>query len=282
MWTKVMQSVRCIPRVLILQRRAIEVFRVSYMEIYRFSCHNQTAFHWMKGRELMSISIKCSHCGKGLKVPDDRVGKLAKCPGCGETFTVLPANSVVGGKPAKTSEQRFSEHAAVAIPTGLIIWIGVASAAVGLVGAVVFGPVRVWHEWVYLRPHALSLVEEVVTRGLQCYTSHQPWFNPKKSGFNAGVRDVSFYFLPYYVSMPEKVAFAGMSTQGKFIGTFFPHTGEVAIVAEVGGATFEGVSFDVRKAGGTIRITGRETNGQLSAEVDGQDATVVTSNPTTE
>jgi hypothetical protein len=228
----------------------------------------------------MSISIKCSHCGKALKVPDERLGKLAKCPACGETFTVLPANSVVGGKPAKTSKERFAEHPAISIPTGLFVWIGVAIAAIVIVGGIVLGPVHVWHQWEALEPHAESQVEDVVTRGLQSYTSHEPWFNPKKDSFNAGVRQMAFDFMPYYISMPDKVAFAGVSTQGKFIGTYYPHTGEITVVAEVGARTFEGLTQDMSKASGSINITGREPNGHLSAEVNGQDATVVTANST--
>ena len=36
----------------------------------------------------MAIAVSCPNCGKNLKVPDDRAGKMAKCPGCMKTFTV--------------------------------------------------------------------------------------------------------------------------------------------------------------------------------------------------
>lgn len=224
----------------------------------------------------MSIQIKCSHCGKGLRVPDDRLGKLAKCPACGETFTVLPANSAVGGKVSPTPQKKFSEHAGLAIPIGLFVWIGVCAVVIAIVSAIIFGPLRIWREWEALEPHAESQVGDVVIRGLQSYTSHQPWFDPKKSGFNAGVRQMAFTFMPYQVSMPEKIKFAGVSTQGNFTGTYNPHNGEVDAEVEVGARTFEGLTKDMSKPTGMIHVTGREKDGNLTAEVDGQDATVVT------
>jgi hypothetical protein len=229
----------------------------------------------------MSIAIKCTHCGKGLKVPDDRLGKLAKCPACGETFTVMPANSALGGKPSKKPEEKFAEHRGVHVPVGLFVFIGVAIAIIAVVAGIIFGPLRIWRQWEATEPHAQSTVEDVITRGLQSYVSHQGWFDPKKSSFNAGVRQMAFTFMPYNLSMPEKVPFAGVSTQGNFTGSFYPKTGEVDVQAEVGARTFEGLTQDMSKPAGSIHITGREPNGQLSVEVDGKDATVETSTSAT-
>ncbi|MAG94651.1 MAG: hypothetical protein CMJ48_13030 [Planctomycetaceae bacterium] len=36
----------------------------------------------------MAIEFNCSHCDKLLKTPDDKAGRGAKCPGCGEMITV--------------------------------------------------------------------------------------------------------------------------------------------------------------------------------------------------
>src|SRR5687768_11239001 len=45
----------------------------------------------------MSISIVCTHCGKGLKVNDAWVGRRATCPGCKQTFVVPAPDAVAVG-----------------------------------------------------------------------------------------------------------------------------------------------------------------------------------------
>ena len=36
----------------------------------------------------MTIEFSCSHCDKVLKTSDDKAGRRAKCPQCGEAVTV--------------------------------------------------------------------------------------------------------------------------------------------------------------------------------------------------
>lgn len=36
----------------------------------------------------MAITFSCNHCGKSLSTSDDKAGRKAKCPGCGEVLTV--------------------------------------------------------------------------------------------------------------------------------------------------------------------------------------------------
>lgn len=36
----------------------------------------------------MAITFSCAHCGKSLTTTDDKAGRKAKCPGCGEVLTV--------------------------------------------------------------------------------------------------------------------------------------------------------------------------------------------------
>lgn len=39
----------------------------------------------------MAITFSCRHCGKSLTTSDDKAGRKAKCPGCGEVLTVPEA-----------------------------------------------------------------------------------------------------------------------------------------------------------------------------------------------
>jgi len=36
----------------------------------------------------VTIEFSCDHCGKALSTTDDKAGRTAKCPGCGEAITV--------------------------------------------------------------------------------------------------------------------------------------------------------------------------------------------------
>ena len=41
----------------------------------------------------MSIQFECQHCGKSLTTSDEKAGRKAKCPGCGEVLTVPEPDS---------------------------------------------------------------------------------------------------------------------------------------------------------------------------------------------
>ena len=43
---------------------------------------------WHREKLTLSIEFNCHVCGKLLRTSDDRAGKTASCPGCGETLTV--------------------------------------------------------------------------------------------------------------------------------------------------------------------------------------------------
>ena len=51
----------------------------------------------------MSISVKCTDCGKALKAPDALAGKKAKCPDCGATVPIP--------KPTVDAEEVYDEPA---------------------------------------------------------------------------------------------------------------------------------------------------------------------------
>ncbi len=50
----------------------------------------------------MTINFSCDHCGKTLSTSDDKAGRKAKCPGCGE-FIVVPATDEEVGTGAEAS-----------------------------------------------------------------------------------------------------------------------------------------------------------------------------------
>jgi hypothetical protein len=56
--------------------------------------------------------ISCPHCAKRLTYPDERAGRTAKCPACGQSF-VLAGESVRG----RRSESSLPPPAAVQDPT---------------------------------------------------------------------------------------------------------------------------------------------------------------------
>jgi predicted Zn finger-like uncharacterized protein len=58
----------------------------------------------------MSISAACPTCSRKLRVPDELLGKLVKCPSCGSTFT---ANE---GAPPPPPEERPASRRPLAPP----------------------------------------------------------------------------------------------------------------------------------------------------------------------
>src|SRR5438128_12295558 len=53
----------------------------------------------------MQNTIPCPSCGRQLRVPDDLLGKLVKCPACTQTFTAnlsAPAPPAEGEAPSET------------------------------------------------------------------------------------------------------------------------------------------------------------------------------------
>jgi predicted Zn finger-like uncharacterized protein len=50
----------------------------------------------------MPVSIKCPQCARGLRVPDELIGRKVKCPGCSTTFT---AEAGAGAAPPPPAEE---------------------------------------------------------------------------------------------------------------------------------------------------------------------------------
>jgi predicted Zn finger-like uncharacterized protein len=47
----------------------------------------------------MPVSIKCPQCARGLRVPDELIGRKVKCPGCSTSFTADPAGGEAPAAP---------------------------------------------------------------------------------------------------------------------------------------------------------------------------------------
>lgn len=75
----------------------------------------------------MPIAFRCPSCSRGLLVPDQAVGKRAKCPGCGTLVVVpaassdleTPASTPPVAPPSGTPEPPPSAHVGAAPPVGL-------------------------------------------------------------------------------------------------------------------------------------------------------------------
>ncbi len=50
--------------------------------------------------------VSCPECQRKLRVPNDLIGKLVKCPTCGHTFTADPVNQAPPPEPVAKAESR--------------------------------------------------------------------------------------------------------------------------------------------------------------------------------
>jgi hypothetical protein len=226
----------------------------------------------------MPISVVCGTCGKKLRVPDERAGKMAKCPGCMNTFLVTAGGAVSAG-PTVATTVRVPKTAGVAkdktkvsVSWGFVVLIVFAIAIPASILAFVFGPVRVRHQWDAMVDDADSAVKDVVGLGLYYHLTGGV-IDPKSKMHQPSVREGPMFFPAFLVmSLPEAIDFKGTTTEGEFKGKYFPRTGEVECDAEIGGLTFAGLDQAVHHGGSKIHITGREKNHNATAEVNGKKA----------
>lgn len=228
-----------------------------------------------------TISINCPSCGALLKIPADRAGKLGKCPGCMNTFTVpggpggpaaagavrLPGTSKSGAAPRKETSSFTISPTLITFGTIFLL------VAAGIM-TFVWGPLRVKGEWEKMEPAARDVSEDVIARGLDCYLSANQMLDVSKGTHLSATQNFLFSAPLMSMSMPDKVKFEGTSTQGAFTGSYHTKTGEVEADAEVGGTVL--LSGVITRHGSTkIHLTGRMTDGKLTVEVDGQPGQIV-------
>jgi hypothetical protein len=231
----------------------------------------------------MPISVTCANCGKALKVKDEWAGKRAKCPQCGETFTVPGGSGVamaVGptatrfdpNAAATAKAKRQKEAGSVSISWGPIILGICALILCGLAVAFITGPKKVWAEWEKIGDQANTDVIDVVSRGLKAHLSEAGAYNPRKAS-GPEAKEVMFYRPSFVMNMPESIDFQGGSTEGPFKGKYHPKTGEVEADVTVGAHTS---LLTGKSSGGThITITGRVKGGKTTVEINGKPADIV-------
>ncbi len=219
----------------------------------------------------MPISVTCHQCAKILKVKNEWAGRLAKCPGCGATFTVPGAAAATRFDPASAAAaraQREQQSASrVAVPWGLVL----AGTAVLLfiVGIAMFlmGPKKVWNEWERIGGAAQDDVIDVVSRGLERHMAEIGAYDPSKPHAQPHATEVLFYRPTLVMSMPDTVDFQGGSTEGEFVGKYHPKNGEVEATVQIRSASS---GRGPNKVVPQVKITGRVKGGNVTTEIDGK------------
>ena len=60
----------------------------------------------------MPVLVNCPHCDKKLKVPDNLVGKMVKCPTCSKTFTAEATDA-----PPSSAEEEATSRSGDVVPS---------------------------------------------------------------------------------------------------------------------------------------------------------------------
>jgi hypothetical protein len=200
-------------------------------------------------------------------VGDALAGKTIKCSGCGNGVKVPGAALPPGAKPV--AQKKPAASPAIYISTGKII---AAVLLLGVVTSIILffaGPVKVWHQWEDIGPKASDNVKDVISFGLQAYMSTNGYYDPGKSNYQPGVTsDILFYRPLMVMSMPEKVKFEGISSEGPFSGWYNTQTDEIEADVGLGAHTVGGLIST--KPQSTFHLTGSDPNHQPQAECNGQ------------
>ena len=229
----------------------------------------------------MPIQVSCSGCGKKLTVRDELVGKRIKCPACGTTFEASSGAATAGGmafagapRPRAAAQEKEGIGAKIHVSKGVIVLVALAIIIPTIIAIYTYGPYKVRTQWEAMEPVAQDTVKDVVTRAIQAHLSKTGEYDPTKAHHTPHAMNVAFVFGPMYMSMPDEVGFAGSSTEGAFVGSFFPKTGEVQAKVEIGGAGLQGVGA-IKRGDETLNVTGRVKDGHVFAEIDGKEAKII-------
>lgn len=223
----------------------------------------------------MAITVRCS-CGKKSLVGDKLAGGTIRCTACGNEVAV-GAPSAPSPAAAKAKAQAAGSGLSIN-PTIMIVGIvGILGLVTGLI--LYFGPWRISTQWAAMKPRANTEVTDVVDFSIRAYESEHGMYDagtshlaPRADG------DAKFIDPVMSFSMPRKMTFVGKTNEGSYIGTWDTTTGEVVADIETGGYSVGGM-VDVSKATGKFHVTGREKDGTVTAEVDGEPLHIAVRNP---
>jgi len=214
----------------------------------------------------MAISVVCDNCGKRLNVKEELVGKKVKCPACKTPFTVSPSGAI------RVKKAEKGKAAKVSVSWGFVSLIALGVAFVGLILAIVFGPVRAKHEWDPMAEQAESQVRDVVERGFQVHMSHIGLFNPLKDRAAPQVYEVHMLWDMFVMGLPEKIRFKGTTSEGEYTGTYNTKTQEVEADMEIGGRVVPGLGYASKHGDSTFHVNGWNRNGEFKVWVEGKPA----------
>jgi hypothetical protein len=224
----------------------------------------------------MPIIATCPSCRKQLNVKDEYIGKRLKCPQCSTTFTADASTAAPAGTRATAPSPGRTRGAGsggavprihlspgiialivafIAIPTIFFIWS--------------IGPGKVRGDWQKLEPVVRDDVADVVRRGIMAYHEQFKLPGDDRPSMWPKTHDITFVISPMPFTMPEKIGFAGTSSEGVFSGNYLPRTGEIEAEVEIGGVTLP-TGINVSRGEQKINVTGRNKNGVVTVEVDGK------------
>lgn len=230
----------------------------------------------------MPITATCTGCGKSLKVKDELKGKTIRCPACKTTFVAGAGAAAAGPLPtgrtraSTLGQKRDTKGPAFTISPAIILG---GLLVVALVGGGIWwaiGPSRVHSQWDAMSGDVYDQVSDTVDFCLKAETSTIGSYNPRKAIATPKVQTLSI-MGPNLVafSMPEEVPFTGVTSEGEVKGHYHPATKEIDMDLDIGGTgLITGVVS--RKGSKTIHCTGRETNGKVTAEINGKPAAIYT------
>ena len=233
----------------------------------------------------MPILARCV-CGHKTGVGDALAGRTIRCVKCGGDILVptaggggaaSAAGKVVGKSPAALAAARRNAAAtpAVTVSPGLLIGAGVAAVLLAIVLVFYFGPYRVASQWSAMAPKAGTDVTDVVMFALQAHQSHGALTAGGPLVRPPAIEGPAVFVPPYMAfTLPRRVIVNGRTSQGGYVGTYDTITGEVTVTVEVGGYSVGGL-VDMHKPEGSIHVTGREKDGQVTAEADGEPMTIL-------
>ena len=229
----------------------------------------------------MLVTVNCT-CGKRIGVSDALAGRTVRCPKCGDEVLVkaaaAPAGKGAGKGAGPAAKQTGASAPAVAVSPTLITAGVVAALVLAVALPLYFGPWRVGNDWAAMAPKAGTDVTDVVMFALQAHQSQA--FAPASGadvtpsaqlaiGKAPAIEGPANFIPPVMAfTMPRHVLVTGRTSQGGYRGTYDTTDGEVTLDVDTGGYSVGGL-VDMHKATGSMHVTGREKDGQVTAEADG-------------